>query len=95
VINFEPMAVMNLATLKVAANLTEASLLNNSPCLAAGLVGFVDQKYIVVLLRSNLAVQQTSLSCQFVTKKFKCSRNSRCCKFTFARKKLDTLYYTT
>jgi hypothetical protein len=46
VINFEPMTVMDLATLKVAVKLTEASLLNNSACLAAGLGGFVDQKVL-------------------------------------------------
>jgi len=46
VINFEPMPDMDLATLKVAIKLTEASLLNNSACLAAGLGGFVDQKVL-------------------------------------------------
>jgi len=39
---------MDLVTLKVAAKLqlTEASLLNNSTCLNAGLGAFVDQKIL-------------------------------------------------
>jgi hypothetical protein len=58
-------------------------------------MGLLIKKYFAALLRSNLAVQPTSLSCQFVAKKSsRVAERAGVAKFTFARKKIWTYFVT-